>query len=142
MKQDIKRKVIQLTRRANSSDPFDIASFLNIKVIYERLGSINGYYNQKRRIKQIHINEDLSPMMQMFTCAHELGHALLHPNVSTPFLRSNTLFSVDKLEREANKFAVELLIPDEIFAAYADLTMEQMANMYGFDRRLIQLRLE
>ena len=80
--------------------------------------------------------------MQMFTCAHELGHALLHPNVSTPFLRRNTLFSVDRLEKEANKFAVELMIPDEILAEYADLTLDQMANMYGFDRRLIQLRLE
>ena len=141
-KREIKAKVNQLKRKACSSDPFDIAAALNIKVIFEPLGNVNGYYNRTLRMKQIHINEDLSPMMQMFTCAHELGHALLHPNVSTPFLRRNTLFSVDRLEKEANKFAVELMIPDEILAEYADLTLDQMANMYGFDRRLIQLRLE
>lgn len=141
-KREIKSKVNQLKRKACSSDPFDIAAALNIKVIYEPLGNVDGYYNKTLRMKQIHINEDLSPLMQMFTCAHELGHALLHPNVSTPFLRRNTLFSVDRLEQEANKFAVELMIPDEILAEYADLTLDQMANMYGFDRRLIQLRLE
>lgn len=142
LKQRIQKKVIQLTHKAHSFNPFDIAAYLDIKVICEPLGSINGYYNLERRIKQIHLNDNLSPAMQMFTCAHELGHAVLHPRVSTPFLRRSTLFSVDKLEREANKFAVELLIPDNILTEYADLTLDQLANMYGYDRRLIELRLE
>ena len=139
-KREIKAKVNQLRRKVGSSDPFVIASMLNIKVIIEPLGSINGYYNKTIRMKQIHINEDLSPAMQAFTCAHELGHAVLHPNVNTPFLRRSTLFSVDRMEREANKFAVELLIPD--LTEYADMTLDQIAAMYGYDRRLIELRLE
>ncbi|MGE7091255.1 ImmA/IrrE family metallo-endopeptidase [Lysinibacillus sp. NPDC048646] len=48
-------------------------------------------------------------------CAHELGHAILHPDENTAFLKKNTLFSTDKIEIEANTFAVELLLPDELF---------------------------
>lgn len=142
MRQDIKEKAIELSKKARSSNPFDIASYLNIKVFYERLGDINGYYNNNRRIKQIHINEDLPSSLQIFTCAHELGHAVLHPNSNTPFLRRNTLFSIDRLEREANKFALELLIPDQAISEHQDLTIDQFASMYGYDRKLIELRLE
>lgn len=52
--------------------------------------------------------------MQRFVCAHELGHIILHPHVNTPFMKAHTLFSVDRLEKEANEFAVELLMPDEV----------------------------
>lgn len=56
--------------------------------------------------------------MQRFVCAHELGHVVLHPNVNTPFMKAHTLFSIDKFEKEANTFAVELLMPDEIVHEY------------------------
>jgi Zn-dependent peptidase ImmA (M78 family) len=140
--QNIKKRAIRLSRLAHSIDPFDIASYLDITIIYEKLIGIHGYYTKRINTKQIHINEDLPSALQTFTCAHELGHAVLHPNSSTPFLRQNTLFSIDRLEREANKFAVELLIPDQALSEYQDLTIDQFANMYGYDRKLIELRLE
>jgi Zn-dependent peptidase ImmA (M78 family) len=43
---------------------------------------------------------------------HELGHAFLHQKANTPFLRKNTFFSDEKIEMEANTFAVELLVQD------------------------------
>ncbi|WP_412055234.1 ImmA/IrrE family metallo-endopeptidase [Bacillus altitudinis] len=42
-------------------------------------------------------------------CAHELGHALLHNESNTPFLKRNTFFSTEKIELEANFFAMHLL---------------------------------
>ena len=33
---------------------------------------------------------------------HELGHSVLHPNLSTPFLKENTLYSINKLELQVN----------------------------------------
>ncbi|WP_371916012.1 ImmA/IrrE family metallo-endopeptidase [Paenibacillus sp. P3E] len=50
-----------------------------------------GYYNSSRRLQMIHINNTASQQDQRFTCAHELGHVILHPNVNTPFLRRLTL---------------------------------------------------
>jgi len=137
----IKKKITNLKRRYDTNDPFDIAKSLGIKVIFEELGSISGYYNKQLRMKQIHINYNLEEHTQKFTCAHELGHAILHPNANTPFLRSNTLLSIDKLEAEANKFAMELLIPNEILLENIYLTSEQLSRLLGYHQKLIELRL-
>lgn len=108
----------------------------------EDLGSINGYYNKQFRIKQIHINCNLPEHLQKLTCAHELGHALLHPNSSTPFLRSCTFLSIDRMEIEANKFAVELLLPDDILIEYQQYTTGEVARIIGYSNELIELRLK
>lgn len=118
-----------------------MANALNIAVFYEDLGSINGYYNKPLRMKQIHINQSLDEKDSEFTCAHELGHAILHPNASTPFLRSKTFLSVDKLEIEANTFAVNLLIPDEIIIENATFTTNQLSRLLGYEEEIIRLRL-
>ena len=96
-------------------------------------------------MKQIHINQNLNEQDAKFTCAHELGHAILHPNASTPFLRSKTFLSVDKLEIEANSFAVNLLIPDETIIEIIDnrnCTLEYMSRVLGYNQKLIELRMK
>lgn len=95
---NIKEIILHLTQKYNTSDPFELADALKIAVYYEDLGTINGYYNNPLRMKQIHINLSLNRHYAKFTCAHELGHAIIHPDASTPFLRSNTFLSVDRLE--------------------------------------------
>jgi len=110
----IRQTVAQLKKKYGSNDPFVLASLKNIVVLFEPLGEMLGYYNTSRRLKMIHINSTADHHEQLFTCAHEFGHIMLHPNVNTPFLRRHTLQSVDRIEREANQFAVELLIPDSL----------------------------
>ncbi len=99
----------KLVKKYNSSDPFFIARELGILVLFEDLGAIKGYYNKQKRQKFIHINNRLNEAQARFTAAHELGHALLHPGESSPFLRENTFFSTSRLESEANTFALRLL---------------------------------
>lgn len=118
----------QLISKYKTNNPQEIAQELGIIILFEPLGEINGYYNTAFR--------------QKFTIAHELGHALLHSKANTPFLRDNTLFSINKLEIEANKFAVELLITDEAIAEVKHLTLDQMANYFGINKNLIKLRLK
>ncbi len=114
---NVKETVLYLTHKYNTCNPFELADALKITIFYEELGTINGYYNNPLRMRQIHINHSLDRHMAEYTCAHELGHAVLHPEASAPFLRSHTMLSVDKMETEANAFAVNLLISDEIIAA-------------------------
>lgn len=139
---NIKDTILYLTKKYNTSDPFELANALKIAVYHEELGSINGYYNNPLRMKQIHINSSLNKHDAEYTCAHELGHAVMHPNASTPFLRSKTLLSVDKLEIEANTFAVNLLIPDEIITENRNYTTEQLSRLLGYNQELINLRLK
>lgn len=92
-------------------------------------------------MKQIHINCNLPKHLQKFTCAHELGHALLHPDSNTPFLRNNTRLSINKMEVEADKFAMELLITDSDLKEYGEYTIEQLSKLFGYDIKLLKLRL-
>lgn len=132
----------KLYKKYYTTNPIELAKCLNINVIFEELGTINGYYNTAFRQKFIHINSNLEEHKQKFTIAHELGHAILHPKSNTPFLRENTLFSIDKLEIEANLFAVNLLISDEDLREYQDFTISQLSSIFGIHEKLIELRLK
>lgn len=139
---DLKKNITYLKKKYETNNPYVIAQGLGIKIIFEDLGTINGYYNKLLRLKQIHINHNLSEHMQKFTCAHELGHALLHPNANTPFLRQNTFLSIDRMETEANKFAVDLLIEDDVLIEHREYTTDQLSRLLGYHKKLIELRLK
>lgn len=134
----IKRATSKLINKYRTNDPFEIAARMNIVVLFEELGNTFGYFNTSRRISMIHINDLLCDMTKRFVCAHELGHAILHPDVNTPFLRKNTLFSIDKIEREANQFAVELLMPDEIIQEYKSIY--RAAAICGVPHEIVYLK--
>ena len=72
--------------------------------------------------------------------AHELGHAILHPKSNTPFLRANTLYSVNKLETEANRFMALLLHPATEIQDYAQCgyTLYQIADICGLTPELVE----
>ncbi|PDY44527.1 ImmA/IrrE family metallo-endopeptidase [Bacillus pseudomycoides] len=111
MKFVIRDLVTQLCTKYNTKNPFELAECLNIIVFFHDLHEeINGFYKCEEGNKFIAINNNLSETMQRTVCAHELGHAVLHEEVNTLFLRKNTFLSVDRLEIEANTFAAFLLM--------------------------------
>lgn len=106
----IERKVLSLVRKYNKRNPFLLAKKLGINVIENDLGEVFGYYTQINRIKFILINSNLSESEKRFVVAHELGHAILHSKITTPCLMHLKNINEIKIECEANKFAVQLLI--------------------------------
>ena len=140
---DIKQFVRSLAAENGTFNPFEIAENKGIVIQMEPLGTIRGYYSKALRTKFIHTNCDLDEYQQKFTCAHELGHALMHPDLSTPFLRESTLFSVDKLEVEANRFAACLCYPPNLLAEeYDGCTTAQIAEILNLPLPLIEYTLK
>ncbi|MGX5506043.1 ImmA/IrrE family metallo-endopeptidase [Bacillus toyonensis] len=139
---EIKEYVLKIVKKHSTANPFEIAKRKNILVLFEDLGNTLGFYNTYKRFKFIHINNRIDESIQRFVCAHELGHALLHPKANTPFLRNKTLFSIDRLEIEANTFAVELLLPDEMISEYQDtnLSIQEVAEIYGIPKSFARLK--
>jgi len=127
-------------KQFHTNCPFQIARGLGVVVLFEPLGNKLGYFSTYKRSKFIHINQDLSEKDRIFPCAHELGHVLQHPKENTPFLRKNTLFSILKIEREAHKFAVELLLPDTLLKEYSEISLSQLALICGVPSELIHLK--
>lgn len=105
----IQRKVKNLISKYSTANPFTIAQELGIHIVYLPLGQVWGFYKKIYRHKFIFLNNCLPADHKIIACAHELGHAILHPNTNTVWLREKTFLSPSSIEREANYFAVALL---------------------------------
>lgn len=134
----IKYTVSRLTSIHKTNDPFEIASLWSILVLREDLGKVYGYYNTFKRIRMIHVNQLLEGNFKRFVVAHELGHGILHPKTNTLFIKQHTLFSVEKIEREANQFAVELLLPDDLLLN--GYTLHEAATISGVPKEVVHLK--
>lgn len=128
-------KVRGLVDTYKTNCPFKLARYLGIQIVQEDLGNILGYYNRGFRIKMIHINENAEDHQKKFVCSHELGHAIFHPDANTPFLKKHTLFSTDRIEREANFFAINLLFSKDYIRD--QVSLEDAVNLYGIPEKLI-----
>ncbi|WP_456273590.1 ImmA/IrrE family metallo-endopeptidase [Bacillus sp. AK031] len=138
--ESISKKVQKLIKRYKTNCPFTIAENMGILVVQENLGNTLGYYNKNFRIKIIHINENTSEKQKTFICSHELGHAILHPDSNTPFLKKHTFFSTDRIEVDANLFAVNLLFSNSINTDAVMIT--EAIEEYGVPRKLINILQE
>ena len=140
----IKEKVQYLYEKYNTRNPFTLAKYLKIEIFYWDLPpDIKGFYQYEKRNGLIFINSNLNVEEQLIVCAHELGHAILHTKLNTPFMRTNTLFSVDKIEVQANTFAAYLLIPDEnLFDSYDRMTIFDIAALYNVPVKLVELKFK
>lgn len=130
----------KLIKKYQTNNPFKIAEYKKIQIFYFDLKELRGVYRYYKRNKQIFINSTLPCHIQKLVCAHELGHAIFHTNLNTPFFESNTLFSRNKLEIQANRFAIELLLPDYIINNYPEYTLEQIARVEYLPTELIYLK--
>lgn len=137
----IEKIVDSLCRKYQSRDPFEIARGEGIIILDEHLGGVHGYYNKAYRQKIIHLNYNLDEEDRRKTCAHELGHGVLHPESNTPFLRANTLFPIGKYEKEADCFAVDLLYSDEQLKEFLQYSIPEIAICLDLPEKLVQYRM-
>jgi len=143
LKNIINKKVNYLKKKFNTNNPFELCECLGIKVFFEDLGkNTNGFFQAAPRNKIIHINSRLSDIDKFFTCAHELGHAIFHYKSNVLFLEKNTLLSTSKYEIEADTFAAELLIDDNLLNRYEDFCLEVVANCEGINYKYLKYKFD
>lgn len=138
----IKQEAEYLYKKYNTRNPFTLARYLKVDIFYWNLPSeVKGFYQYEKRNRFIFINSELTAEEQLVVCAHELGHAVLHTKLNTPFMRTNTFFSVEKVEIEANTFAAHLLIPDEsLISYYEQITIYDIASLHKVPVELVELK--
>ena len=108
---------------AKKSNPLDIEwvvkELFGIKLIKKDLGhSASGFLEEINNQWCIYVNKYDNEKRQRFTIAHELGHYILHRNnaFGSRFQHDFIFFrdeNTNPIEREANNFAAELLMPKE-----------------------------
>jgi len=142
LNKNIKNIVNYYVKKCDSRDPFDIATYLNIQIQIGQLGTPCGCYMFLKNHRCIFLNENLSENEMKLVMSHELGHAIMHRKLNCYFIRNKTLLLDSKIESEANTFAVNLLIPDEIIIDNKDYTTDQLSRLLGYDKKLIELRMK
>lgn len=142
MNRNIKKIVAYYTKKYNTRDPFALADYLNIEVQEGPLGSRCGCYIYLKRHRCIFLNDALEEPEKKLVMAHELAHAIMHRTQNCYFIRNRTLLLNSKIEFEANKFAIELLVPDDMFLEYQDCTIEQISRSLGYHEKLVELKLK
>ena len=138
---NIKDTVNRICKKYKTHNPYELADYLSISLHYCELGTIRGFFVQKNKIKQIFINYNLPYHVRKFVLSHEIGHSIMHPNDNTMFLQ-NTFFSTEKPEIEANKFAIELVMPDEDVMEHWEYTIYEWAMVYGLPPEVIELKFD
>lgn len=136
----IKNLVQKLIKKYGTNNPFEIADALGIWIYVVPLGNTKGNYVYNKRKKVFFINERLSEKEILFCIAHELGHALMHTKSNLYFNNSNTFFNQNRHEIEADTFAAELLISDDLLNEYEDFCLEVIADCEGIDYRYLKLK--
>lgn len=138
-----KNITVGLIEMYQTNNPFELCDYLNIKIIRSNLGSeIKGFFQRTPNgYEIIHINSELNDNESKYICAHELGHAIMHTDLSLQFFIENPLQIKNKYEIQADKFAAELLIPDNLESCELEgMTIEQLGYYYKVPKELIKYK--
>lgn len=107
------------------------------------------------------VNPGHPEVRQRFTIAHEIGHFLLHFDKEHPevivderfafYRNKKTSDGLDEKEKEANRFAAELLMPEDILRKkvqtygvdlFDDFAISSLASTFNVSEQAMTLKLQ
>lgn len=127
--------------------PFDINGLLvyyGIALSLEDMGDLSGYVENRGGKWIVGVNLYHSRRRQRFTMAHELAHISLHSG-DIEDRWEETIYFRTKLtsgqEREANEFASDLLVPEDLLRAQIAKGVKRLSDLADiFDVSLDAMR--
>lgn len=139
----IRNIVDGLIETYETKDVYELIDLLDINLIKRKmLGNKKGRFLRNEFGDEfIFVSDGLSEREEEIVLLHELGHLILHTELSISFY-SDSLLSHDKLELQANKFVAYILIYDNILnkIEYEDFTLEQIAIAENINIDLLKLK--
>jgi len=138
---DTKRLAERLVRRFGTRDPFRIAEDLDYTIIHTPLVGVRGFYQYLKRCHIIYLDSGLDDNTARFVCAHELGHSILHRGLNRIFMDTRTFIVTGRYEKEADRFAVDLLHSDEDLQPYLSRSCDCAAAYMGVSAQLAEYRM-
>lgn len=139
--------VRKLTKEYATREPFELCEGLGVLTYFAPLpASIRGFYFSAEGRRMICIGDELPKQQQKIVCAHELGHAVLHPDLDMVFMKAETQLAIEKYEREADYFCASLLlgsgVPEEARTIEGGLTVEGLSRLCGLPEAMVRLRFD
>ena len=132
---DIKKKADELARKFQTRNPLEIIQGLNAILVFAPLIDTRAFYQYFQRNNIIYIDENLPDREKM-------GHMFLHKKANAIFMDTRTFMNGNRYEKEADTFAMDLLVDDNTLIEYQDYSISQLSRLLGYEKRLIELRLK
>jgi Zn-dependent peptidase ImmA (M78 family) len=108
---------------------------------------VSGFINLEDDKPVMYVNSDDNSNRQKFTIAHELGHWLLHekeirldPQKAILFRKALGEPNPDPLEKQANAFAAEVLVPMSMFEKVKNKPVKELATLFEVSPDVIGYR--
>ena len=113
------REIIQ---KYDTNDVYELCQLLQIQVSEAPLRQLNGVIKHDSDGTFIVVNSMLPSFIKRFVIAHELGHFVLHPHdIGFFWILHKTNFRMERLERDADCFAIKMLgLSEEFYAQIKD----------------------
>lgn len=155
---DIRKKASSMYKHNLSK--FDSLDFLlnlakenNIEIYEKELDDISGALRKENDRWVIYVNRSDSKQRQLFTIAHELGHYFLHKNekdefIDSPFIHRDETNKYAEMEVEANEFAANLIMPEQIIDDLIDIQhysndeVRRLSKVFGVSLIAMEVRLK
>ncbi len=140
--QQINEVVIGLLDTYDTTCPYKLCTLLGIDIVkVERTDPIlcrnnSIYIRNFLETETIFIRNDLAEESEKFYIRHELGHAILHPNIRNSY--NTYLLNRYKLEKQANYFAFKLSNIEFDGIGLNDMTLEQIASCAGIPHTVLK----
>ncbi len=131
-----------LVTHFKTRDPHKLANAIGCKIVYKEFSDLNGTLLSINGAPIIMVSNKLPMHQEKYVIAHELGHLIgKHYENAFQLMKENKP-RVRKFENEADAIAVCIIISDESLIEYKELTIQELASIFGLDQKLIELRLK
>lgn len=141
-KRRIKEVVKRLKTLYNGLSLEDILVERNIVSLYLNSDDkSNGVYTRVNGIQIIFIHPDLCDFERKMVLAHEIGHSILHPEVDFSDIKKIDEVTLAKYEIEADTFAAELLLDDDLLVKYPNYSVGDIARYEGVCEKFVLIKL-
>lgn len=135
---DIKALVVGIREEYSTNDPYIIAEYHDLIILNHDLPiELDAY-----RLKDIIVlNNTLNEDKKRWILAHELGHYFIHgPEFTLKYYLKNNLLIRNKIEREADIFASELLLCDIEDYILEGLTTKQLSALFKVPEKYVEYK--
>ena len=142
----IRDTAFRVKRKYETCDPFEIGDSMDINIYLRNdFQKLKGMYSCYLDERSIHVNANDTHEQQVMYCGHELGHDILHMQLSGIFIYKDTDFFIrSRMEYEANLFDAHLLLDEEqiLDLAASGYSLDQIASAMNTYRELLLIKLQ
>lgn len=121
-------------------DIHQVIEYFSIILLEVDTRNFLGGYRLIERRRIIQINQNLNSHLKLCVLWHEIGHALCHRTIDCYYTANKTRLKTSVYEVEAEQFAAEMLLPEQLDEEMYGRTAKEIAAYYGVTENLVEMK--